>query len=287
MSIRRRLDRLRLTIRASRPPAGVVEQPQRCRYVAIIMDGNGRWAQRRHLPVAAGHRQGAKALRAVIERALDVGVQELTVFSFSTENWSRPQDEVAALMDLFIEMIEKEIPDLHAENVRVRFLGRRLGVPPALLERIEQAEALTAENSRMSFYIAFNYGGRAELSDAAHALAAARSLEAAPDDAPAAPGAASTASSNAAGAEPGAAADAGQSEGPARDLRAYLYAPEMHDPELLIRTSGEMRISNFLLWQLAYTELYFTDTLWPDFGGRELDAALAEFSRRQRRYGKR
>jgi undecaprenyl diphosphate synthase len=251
-----------------------------CRYVAIIMDGNGRWAQRRHLPVAAGHRAGAKALRAVIERALDVGVQELSVFSFSTENWRRPQAEVAALMDLFVEMIEKEIPDLHKENARVRFLGRREGVPAKLVQRIEAAEALTAADTRMTFYIAFNYGGRAEILDAARAYAAVCS--AASVDASPRPGSTEQAGPGRASAAPL------EPEGQASEaLRPFLYAPEMHDPELLIRTSGEMRISNFLLWQLAYAELYFTPKLWPDFGGDDLEEALAEYSSRQRRYGAR
>jgi undecaprenyl diphosphate synthase len=250
-----------------------------CRYVAIIMDGNGRWAQRRHLPVAAGHRAGAKALRAVIERALDVGIQELSVFSFSTENWRRPEAEVAALMDLFIEMIEKEIPDLHKENARVRFLGRREGVPPELVRRIEAAEALTAADTRMTFYIAFNYGGRAEMLDAARAYTAASAAASAD--------AAAHVATDHAGIdqEPGASPEL-QGEG-SEALRPFLYAPEMHDPELLIRTSGEMRISNFLLWQLAYAELYFTPKLWPDFGGDDLEEALAEYGRRQRRYGAR
>jgi undecaprenyl diphosphate synthase len=238
-----------------------------CRYVAIIMDGNGRWAQRRKLPVAAGHRAGAKALRRIIERALDLDVQELTVFSFSTENWRRPPEEVAALMDLFVEMIEREIPDLHGENVRVRFLGRRTDVPQRLLERIEQTESMTAGNTRMTFYIAFNYGGRAELADAARALAA----DVAAVDA-----------ADALDLHGGPSAEAAQD---ADVLRPYLYAPDMHDPQLLIRTSGEMRISNFLLWQLAYTELYFTPKLWPDMGADDLDEALAEFASRRRRYG--
>jgi undecaprenyl diphosphate synthase len=244
-----------------------------CRYVAVIMDGNGRWAQRRHLPVAAGHRAGAKALRAVIERALDVGVQELSVFSFSTENWRRPQAEVAALMDLFVEMIEKEIPDLHKEHARVRFLGRREGVPAELVQRIEASEALTAANTRMTFYIAFNYGGRAELFDAARAYAASTVGHVGASSAP---------------ADEATGASEGPPQGDASDvLRPFLYAPEMHDPELLIRTSGEMRISNFLLWQLAYTELYFTPKLWPDFDGDDLEEALAEYGRRRRRYGAR
>jgi undecaprenyl diphosphate synthase len=256
---------------------GVAASPA-CRYVAIIMDGNGRWAQRRHLPVAAGHRAGAKALRAVIERALDVGVKELSVFSFSTENWRRPEAEVAALMDLFIEMIEKEVPDLHKENARVRFLGRREGVPAELVRRIEAAEALTAADTRMTFYIAFNYGGRAEILDAARAYAAATAASAA-----------AAGGSDATRAGPNDPAEKPPELGGegSEALRPFLYAPELHDPELLIRTSGEMRISNFLLWQLAYAELYFTPKLWPDFGGDDLEEAIAEYGRRQRRYGAR
>jgi undecaprenyl diphosphate synthase len=219
-----------------------------CAYLAIIMDGNGRWAQRRHLPVAAGHRAGAKALRRVLEHALDLGILEVTVYSFSTENWQRPADEVAALMDLFVEMIESQVPDMHERGARVAFIGRRTGVPAPLLERIESAEALTAGNTRMTLYIAFNYGGRAELADAARAAASGGEIDEV-------------------------------------SLAAHLYAPEMHDPELLIRTSGEQRVSNFLLWQCAYAELYFSDKLWPDFDEAELDAALAEYARRQRRFG--
>jgi len=226
--------------------------------VAIIMDGNGRWARRRHLPAAAGHRAGTRSLHRVVDHALDCGIEELTIFSFSTENWNRPADEVEALMGLFVEMIEKEVPGLHDEQVRVRFVGRRDQAPPELRRRIAEAEELTAQNRRMTLYIAFNYGGRAEIADAARGLAAEL-----------------------------AQAGAGDAAGPADSeaLRRHLYAPEMHDPELLIRTSGEMRISNFLLWQLAYTELYFSPKLWPDFGPEDLDAALADFTRRQRRYG--
>ena len=231
---------------AAEPSAGGAQ----CRYVAIILDGNGRWAQRRHLPVAAGHRAGAKSLRRILEHALDLGIEEVTVYSFSTENWDRPADEVAALMDLFIEMIDSQVPDLHERGARVRFVGRRDGVPPELVKRIEASEALTAANERMTLFIAFNYGARHELLDAAAGLAA---------------------------------------EGPGPytedDLRRHLYAPGMHDPELLIRTSGEQRISNFLLWQLAYSELYFSAKLWPDFAEADLDAALAEYARRQRRFG--
>jgi undecaprenyl diphosphate synthase len=298
MSAIARFLKLRRAARSGSPaPAGAEHEAGRddepCRYLAIIMDGNGRWAQRRKLPVAAGHRAGAKALRRIIERALDHHIEELTVFSFSTENWRRPPEEVAALMDLFIEMMEREIPDLHEQNVRVRFLGRRTDVPPALLERIAQTETMTAANTRMTFYIAFNYGGRAEIVDAARTLAAEMAADIAAGTVPVAgEGAAAPA---AAAQTPAAAADAPAAQattptGAVADpelLRRYLYAPEMHDPELLIRTSGEMRISNFLLWQLAYTELSFTPKLWPDFGPKDLDEALAEFASRRRRYGAR
>jgi undecaprenyl diphosphate synthase len=228
------------------------------------MDGNGRWAQKRRLPVAAGHKAGAKALRRILEHALDLGIREVTAYAFSTENWNRPEDEVHALMDLFIEQIESQVPDMHERGARIRFVGSRAGVPAELIRRIDEAEALTAANERMTLYIAFNYGARQELLDAAAGLAAEW-------------------------AEGGAAAvGAPPSAAPsftADDLRRHLYAPEMHDPELLIRTSGEQRISNFLLWQLAYSELYFSDKLWPDFAEDDLDEALAEYAQRQRRFG--
>ena len=245
--------------------AGITAEPApggtTCRYLAIIMDGNGRWAERRRLPVAAGHRAGAKALRRVLEHALDRGILEVTVYSFSTENWNRPKDEVEALMDLFVEMIDSQVPDMHERGARVRFLGRREGAPPELVRRIEEAEALTAANTRMTLYIAFSYGGRRELLDAAAGLAAEY---------------------RASGGGEGAARVPEFSED---DLRRHLYAPEMHDPELLVRTSGELRISNFLLWQCAYAELVFSDRLWPDFGPDDLDAALADYAGRQRRFG--
>jgi len=252
--------RLRSATGAAEPAAGGAT----CRYLAIIMDGNGRWAKGRGLPVAAGHRAGAKALRRVLEHALDLGIEEVTVYSFSTENWNRPGDEVEALMQLFIEMIDSQVPDMHERGARVRFVGRREGAPDELVRRIEEAEALTAANTKMKLYIAFSYGGRRELLDAAEGLAAeyaASAFEgdvAAPDDAP---------------------------EFSDDDLRRHLYAPDMHDPELLIRTSGELRISNFLLWQCAYSELYFSDRYWPDFGPEDLDAALADYAGRQRRFG--
>jgi undecaprenyl diphosphate synthase len=226
--------------------------PRAARYVAIIMDGNGRWAKRRHLPAIAGHREGARALKRTIEAAHQAGIRELTVYAFSTENWQRPQSEVDALMEMFGELIDKEVPELDGQNVRVRFIGRRTGLTGDLLRKMEWAETLTADNDAMTLYVAFNYGGRAEIEDAFKA-----------------------------------AAENGQATAGEVDLRQYLYAPEMHDPELLIRTSGEERVSNFLLWQCAYSELYFSDKLWPEFGTEDLRKALADFKRRQRRFGAR
>jgi undecaprenyl diphosphate synthase len=249
--------RLRGATGAAEPAAGGANAG----YVAIIMDGNGRWAQQHRLPVAAGHRAGAKTLRRVLEHALDLGIKEVTVYSFSTENWSRPREEVEALMELFVEMIDSQVPDMHERGARVRFVGSRQGVPEKLARRIDEAEALTAGNTRMTLFIAFNYGGRQEILDAAAGLAR----------------------------ETAQAAGAGSSDGAlefsADDLRRHLYAPEMHDPELLIRTSGELRVSNFLLWQCAYSELVFSDKLWPDFDEAALDEALAEYAHRQRRFG--
>ena len=254
--------RLRGARGAAEPAAGGA----RARYVALIMDGNGRWAQGKRLPVAAGHRAGARTLRRILEHALDMGILEVTVYSFSTENWNRPREEVEALMDLFVEMIESQVPDMHERGARVRFVGRRDGVPDKLVRRIEEAEALTAGNTRMTLFIAFNYGGRREILDAAAALA-----------------------TEAVAAAGGAGAEGGPppAEMTEVDLRRHLYAPEMHDPELLIRTSGELRISNFLLWQCAYSELVFSDKLWPDFSEADLDEALADYARRQRRFGAR
>jgi undecaprenyl diphosphate synthase len=252
--------RLRSATGAAEPAAGGAT----CRYLAIIMDGNGRWAKGKGLPVAAGHRAGAKALRRVLEHALDLGILEVTVYSFSTENWNRPRDEVDALMQLFVEMIDSQVPDMHERGARVRFVGSREGAPPELVRRIEEAEALTAENTRMTLYIAFGYGGRRELLDAAQGLAAEHAASAFEGD---------------------VAAPEAAPEFTDDDLRRHLYAPEMHDPELLIRTSGELRISNFLLWQCAYSELYFSDRLWPEFGPEDLDAARADYAGRQRRFG--
>jgi undecaprenyl diphosphate synthase len=215
------------------------------RYVAIITDGNGRWAQQRGLPVIEGHQAGADVVKARLRDAVEFGVRELTVYSFSTENWSRPAEEVTALMRMFSQRIQSETPELDEEGVRMRFIGRRERVTPALLEQMDWAEAQTASNDRITLYVAFNYGGRAEVLDAAERYA-------------------------------GGGEDA---------FRRLLYAPEMHDPDLVIRTSGEQRMSNYLLWQSAYSELVFADELWPDFSREAFRAALDEFERRQRRFG--
>lgn len=217
------------------------------RYVAIITDGNGRWARQRGLPIVEGHEAGADVVKARLRDAAELGIEELTIFSFSTENWSRPTDEVAGLMRMFGERIASETPELHSEGVRMRFIGRREGVAPELVERMVWAEEKTAENDRIVLFVAFNYGGRAEIVDAARSFS-------------------------------------GNSED---EFRRHLYAPEMHDPDLLIRTSGERRISNYLLWQCAYSELVFRDELWPDFTRESLEDCLREFEARQRRFGTR
>jgi undecaprenyl diphosphate synthase len=214
-------------------------------YVAIIMDGNGRWAQQHGVPVSEGHRAGADTVKARLRDAVDLGVRELTIYSFSTENWSRPQDEVDALMALFSARIIDETPELHEEGVKMRFVGRREGVLPELIEQIEWAESTTAENTRLTLFVAFNYGGRSEILDAAERYTG----------------------------------------GGEEAFRQLLYAPEMHDPDLLIRTSGEQRISNYLLWQAAYSELHFTDVLWPDFSRADFEEALASYEARVRRFG--
>ncbi|TML77211.1 MAG: di-trans,poly-cis-decaprenylcistransferase [Actinobacteria bacterium] len=216
------------------------------------MDGSGRWAAERGVSVADGHRAGSRALRPVVETAIDLGIESLAVYAFSTENWSRPVDEVAALMEIFGETIERELEDLAAQGVRCRFLGRRDRAPDWLRAKMEALEAATVGKSTLQLWIAFDYGGRAELADAARRL-----LES--------------------GSEPG---DLDEDA-----FAACLYEPEMPDPDLVIRTSGERRISNFLLWQSAYAEYVFTDTLWPDFGPEELRTAIEEYARRRRRFG--
>jgi undecaprenyl diphosphate synthase len=226
--------------------------PEVAASVAVIMDGNGRWARRRGLPVAAGHRAGTKALRRTVEAAIDLGVHDLTVYAFSTENWSRSPDEVDALMEIFGETIERELPDLAEQGVRVRFIGRRDRAPESLRARMAALEDRTELNTRLNLWIAFDYGGRAELVEAARRLV-----------------------------ESGVDAR----EVDENLIAANLYAPELPDPDLLVRTSGEIRVSNFLLWQLAYAELVFVDKLWPDFDERDLRAALAEYAQRRRRFG--
>lgn len=217
------------------------------RYVAIITDGNGRWASERGLPVQEGHRAGADTVKDRLRDAAEFGIQELTVFSFSTENWSRSDEEVEGLMAMFSERIERETPELDAEGVRMRFIGRREGIPAGLGEQMDEAERRTASNDRITLFIAFNYGGRAEILDAARSFT-------------------------------------GETE---EDFRQALYAPDMHDPELLIRTSGEQRISNYLLWQCAYSEFVFRDELWPDFDRDAFADSLAEYELRERRFGSR
>src|SRR5690348_15512276 len=216
-------------------------------YVGIITDGNGRWAQQRGLPVVEGHRAGADIVRERLRDSVEFGVKELTVYSFSTENWTRPKQEVDGLMAMFAERIDGETPELKAEGVRMRFIGRRDGISAELIERMDWAEGETAENERISLFVAFNYGGRAEILDAAAAYGG----------------------------------------GGEEEFASHLYAPEMHDPDLLIRTSGEQRISNYLLWQCAYSEFVFRDELWPDFTREAFREALDEFELRRRRFGAR
>jgi undecaprenyl diphosphate synthase len=215
------------------------------RHVAIITDGNGRWARARGLPVLAGHEAGADVVKARLRDAVEFGVRELTVYSFSTENWSRSPDEVQGLMAMFAERIDRETPELDGEGVRMRFIGRRQGLEAELVRRIEWAERTTAANARITLFVAFNYGGRAEIVDAARTFT-------------------------------------GETE---EDFRRHLYAPDMHDPDLLIRTSGELRISNYLLWQAAYSEFVFRDELWPDFTREAFEESLAEYAARGRRFG--
>ncbi len=218
---------------------------ERAKYVAIITDGNGRWAQARGVPVVEGHEAGADTVKARLRDAVRLGVQELTVYSFSTENWSRSAEEVTALMRMFSQRLEVETPELDDEGVRMRFIGRRDRVAAPLLEQMQWAEEKTAANTRITLFVAFDYGGRQEILDAA------------------------------------ARYDGGGEDA----FRALLYAPDMHEPDLLIRTSGEQRLSNYLLWQSAYSELVFAPELWPDFDAAAFERCLAEYDTRQRRFG--
>jgi undecaprenyl diphosphate synthase len=219
----------------------------RARYVAIITDGNGRWAQARGLPVLAGHQAGADVVKARLRDAVELGVRELTVYSFSTENWSRSPEEVQGLMAMFAERIDRETPELDEEGVRMRFIGRRDRLAPELLSRMEWAEEKTGSNDRITLFVAFDYGGRTEIVDAARSFT-------------------------------------GETE---EEFRSHLYAPDMHDPDLLIRTSGEQRVSNYLLWQVAYSEFVFRDEMWPDFSREALEQSLDEYAARVRRFGAR
>jgi undecaprenyl diphosphate synthase len=231
---------------AARPKPVPAEVP---RAVAIVMDGNGRWATAHGVSVAEGHRAGSRALRPVVETAIDLGVESLAVYAFSTENWTRPGDEVEALMEIFGETIDRELVDLAKEGVRTRFVGRRDRAPDWLRTKLSELEAATATETRLNLWIAFDYGGRAELVEAARRIA-----------------------------ESGVEVDEDS-------FGRYLYAPEMPDPDLVIRTSGELRVSNFLLWQSAYAEFVFVDTLWPDFGPDELRAAIEDYASRRSRFG--
>jgi undecaprenyl diphosphate synthase len=216
------------------------------------MDGNGRWARRHGLPNASGHRAGTRALRRTVETCIELDVRSLAVYAFSTENWSRPNDEIDALMTILAETIEKELPDLAAQGVRTRFIGRRDRIGEDLISAMEKIELATASNKRLDLWIAFDYGGRDELVGAAR-----RMLEA--------------------GVDPAKLDE--------EVFTSFLYAPDLPDPDLLIRTSGESRISNFLLWQIAYSELAFVDKLWPEFGPADLRAALQVYTRRRRSFG--
>jgi undecaprenyl diphosphate synthase len=220
-------------------------EPASARYVAIITDGNGRWARARGKPVNDGHSAGADTVKARLRDAAELGIEEFTVYSFSTENWTRPPAEVHGLMEMFSQRIAGETPELHQEGVRMRFIGRREGVSERLIEQMQWAEGLTRANTRITMFVAFNYGGRAEILDAARRFT-------------------------------------GTTE---EEFRACLYAPDMHDPDLIIRTSGERRLSNYLLWQSAYSELVFRDELWPDFTRQALEQSLAEYAERRRRFG--
>jgi undecaprenyl diphosphate synthase len=217
----------------------------RPRYVAIIMDGNARWARARGLGVTEGHRAGTETLKRTVRLAGDLGIEQLTVYAFSTENWARPMQEVTGLMSLFLERIRREAEEMDSDGVRLRFIGRRDRFAPQIAEEIEWAEQLTARHTARTLFVAFDYGGRAEILHAAARYAG----------------------------------------GGEEEFRRHLYAPDLADPELIIRTGGELRLSNFLLWEAAYSELYFSDRLWPDFDREEFERALDSFGSRDYRFG--
>jgi undecaprenyl diphosphate synthase len=222
------------------------------RHVGVIMDGNGRWARQRGLPRIAGHRAGTENLRRVLQAAVDFGIEFLTIYAFSTENWGRPESEVQGLLSILRRMIDREVPRLHEEGVRLRHLGRLERIPPELKERVQKATELTKENDRLILNVAFNYGGRAEIVDAVQRIISD-------------------------GVPPERVDEA--------LIDSHLYTAGQPDPDLIIRTSGEMRLSNFLIWQAAYAEFYTTPTLWPDFDKDELYKALKDFNQRERRFG--
>lgn len=235
---------------AALPPPSLDLSKNIPHHIAIVMDGNGRWATRRFLPRVAGHKVGVDSLRACVRHCGDVGVKVLTVFAFSSENWSRPPEEVSGLMELLALALSREVPHLKAEGVRIHFVGDRASLPPKVRKGLADAEAATASNQRLVFNICFNYGGRWDIVQAAARLAA----EGRPIN--------------------------------EESLSQAMSLAHVPDPDLVIRTGGERRISNFLLWQSAYSEFYFSDKLWPEFGPAELDAAIEDYSRRERRFGK-
>ncbi len=223
------------------------------RHIAIIMDGNGRWAKQRLMPRVAGHRKGVEALRGVIRTCAERGVSHLTVFAFSSENWRRPQEEVTLLMELFMRALENEVARLHENDIRFRVIGNLSGFSARIQDLIRDAETLTQNNTRLTFTVAANYGGRWDIVQAIKKMMGANVVPEAVSEAM---------------------------------LTQYLSMADMPEPDLFIRTGGEKRISNFLLWQLAYTELYFTDALWPDFSAKELDTAIESYRSRERRFGR-
>ena len=238
----------------SSPTQQIPDVPSIPRHVAIIMDGNGRWAKQRYLPRVAGHRKGADALRATIRRCVQRGVEYLTVFAFSSENWRRPAEEVSVLMQLFLSALEQEISKLHDNDIRFKVVGDLSRFDKKIVDLIQNAEAMTQQNKRLTLTVAANYGGRWDIMQAVQ-----RMLRDRPELA------------------------LGFEE---QDFAPYLSMHHAPEPDLFIRTGGEQRISNFLLWQLAYTELYFTDTLWPDFNGQALDSAIESYQSRERRFGR-
>ncbi len=239
-------------IRSIRRPGVGLRKPATATSVAIIMDGNARWAKQRGLPTLAGHHAGVRALKRTVEAAPDLGIRSLVVYAFSTENWTRPEDEVSGLMDLFARTIEREFMDLHRQGVRIRFIGRRDRVSPRIRTLMDDMETLTRDNERLDLFVAFDYGGRAEIVDACRRIV-----------------------------EDGLRPD----EIDEQAIRVRLAAGELPDPDLVIRTSGEHRVSNFLLWHAAYAEYAFPETLWPDFGASQLEQAVGEFATRRRRFG--